>query len=90
MRLGQTACVPVDHFLRVAAGDVTGDDALAQVNGDGGHFGNLLTIINYRKSDFDFLARVIVHGMEGNDEISLRGVNRACGRTPGTTFSALC
>ena len=52
------------------------------MNGDGGPFGNLLMIVSYRESDFDFIARVIVHGMEGNDEISVRGVNRACGRTP--------
>ena len=68
------------HF--VAAGDVNGDEAVAQVNGGGEPFGNLLTIVNYRESDFDFVMRIIVHGMEGDDRYL--GTRRQSGVRPDT------
>lgn len=80
---GDTGCIPVQHFVRVAAGDVNGDGVAAH-SGDGKLLGNLL-FLGYL-DDTDIVMSLHVAGLSGDDAVQLRGVNRPCGTKPTSTY----
>ena len=78
-------CVPAVQFVRVATGDVNGDDAVGIIDGTSN---TIMLLLQKRPNDHARLS-IFVHGMAGNDELRVRGSTSPCG-TPApagsTTF----
>ncbi|OFW55135.1 MAG: hypothetical protein A2146_03305 [Actinobacteria bacterium RBG_16_67_10] len=69
--------------LDVAAGDVNGDGAAGLVDNNSNSLVAMALV--ERRAQGRARLTIVIHTGDGNDEFSVRGVNRACGKSPTHT-----
>lgn len=72
---GTPTCQPAIDFVRVATGDVNGDDVVGVTDGTSN---TIMLLLQKRPNDRARLS-IVVHGMGGNDELRVRGSTARCG-----------
>jgi hypothetical protein len=68
-------CVPAVQFVRVATGDVTGDDVVGVMDGTS----NTIMFLLQKRPDDRARLSIVFDGGAGNDELRVRGSTSPCG-----------